>query len=516
MLCGHFCNNTETFFDETILDTLIRKIMYDNSSVFQYLKHPSRCIEAMLGEEDRHCFFVGTYSCNNDNELHLIEFIEETNEIITRNIFNHPNEIISIKSCPKNRSLLFICHRGGYMKKYYKPPIINKSLNNNDNNNDSNNDVELKDTNDNSNTGTNNDESKDDVKNEYFNDLCDDENVYHCTLWKLIDINTGDVIDDLSKNETTNIEMDDMDDDYENVPVKALPKNLGILPMFTLPYKSSVNSSVNDIISIDKVIWDPINTSNNIITLSKENNIIQLWKFKKNYSDIIEIECLKDDDNLKLLNDGIFDPHYPNRFITINDKSIKVWNIKNNKLKIISEIKNAHKNTILSIDHNPNKPYYIVTSSKDRTTKFWELRSNNNNNKNNIDNNVSKIELKILLNHSHWIYNCKFNRFHDQLLITSSSDKNICLWNIISISSATFGEIDNDIMLSGINSSNDTSSTSNKKENDKLITTYKEHEETVYSIAWSANNAWVFASLSYDGRIVINHVPAATKYKILL
>jgi hypothetical protein len=62
----------------------------------------------------------------------------------------------------------------------------------------------------------------------------------------------------------------------------------------------------------------------------------------------------------------------------------------------------------------------------------------------------------------------------------------------------------------------------------------------VYSVSWSCCDAWIFASLSYDGRVsdtvlagwlgsavgtsivrfsqqvVVNHVPPAEKYKILL
>ena len=35
-------------------------------------------------------------------------------------------------------------------------------------------------------------------------------------------------------------------------------------------------------------------------------------------------------------------------------------------------------------------------------------------------------------------------------------------------------------------------------------------------VAWSAADPWTFASLSYDGRIAVNHVPSAVKYKILI
>ena len=50
---------------------------------------------------------------------------------------------------------------------------------------------------------------------------------------------------------------------------------------------------------------------------------------------------------------------------------------------------------------------------------------------------------------------------------------------------------------------------------DEVISTYEEHEDSVYSAVWSVTDAWVFASLSYDGRMVINHVPSQEKFAIL-
>ena len=35
-------------------------------------------------------------------------------------------------------------------------------------------------------------------------------------------------------------------------------------------------------------------------------------------------------------------------------------------------------------------------------------------------------------------------------------------------------------------------------------------------LEWSAADPWVFASLSYDGRVVVNRVPSQIKYKILI
>lgn len=51
---------------------------------------------------------------------------------------------------------------------------------------------------------------------------------------------------------------------------------------------------------------------------------------------------------------------------------------------------------------------------------------------------------------------------------------------------------------------------------DGVVHTYEEHEDSVYAVEWSLADPWVFASLSYDGRLIIGHVPRTEKYKILL
>ena len=48
------------------------------------------------------------------------------------------------------------------------------------------------------------------------------------------------------------------------------------------------------------------------------------------------------------------------------------------------------------------------------------------------------------------------------------------------------------------------------------VRSFDVHEDSVYSTSWSASDAWIFASLSYDGRVAINRVPDSEKYKILL
>lgn len=51
---------------------------------------------------------------------------------------------------------------------------------------------------------------------------------------------------------------------------------------------------------------------------------------------------------------------------------------------------------------------------------------------------------------------------------------------------------------------------------DGVVRLYEEHEESVYAAEWSVVDHWIFASLSFDGRLVINHVPKKEKFKIIL
>ena len=54
------------------------------------------------------------------------------------------------------------------------------------------------------------------------------------------------------------------------------------------------------------------------------------------------------------------------------------------------------------------------------------------------------------------------------------------------------------------------------KTTDEIVFTYDQHGETVHTAAWSLNDPWIFASLSFDGNIVVNCVPSEYKYKIIL
>ncbi|XP_045579371.1 EARP-interacting protein homolog isoform X2 [Salmo salar] len=113
------------------------------------------------------------------------------------------------------------------------------------------------------------------------------------------------------------------------------------------------------------------------------------------------------------------------------------------------------------------------------------------------------------------VWSVRYNHSHDQLVLTGSSDSRVILSNMVSISSEPFGHlVDDDDLSDGEDNHQDEKS--KEPLQDSIISTYEEHEDSVYAVEWSSADPWLFASLSYDGRLVINRVPRALKYHILL
>ncbi len=125
--------------------------------------------------------------------------------------------------------------------------------------------------------------------------------------------------------------------------------------------------------------------------------------------------------------------------------------------------------------------------------RFWDIRS------------PSKPLVSQLL-HSHWVWSVRFNHFHDQLVLSSSSDSHVALSCLASISSEPYGQLDDE---------DDEEKQQSPVLEDGLLRRFEDHEESVYACAWSSADPWTFASLSYDGRLVVNQVPRRVKFKIL-
>ncbi|XP_034856174.1 EARP and GARP complex-interacting protein 1 isoform X2 [Mirounga leonina] len=191
------------------------------------------------------------------------------------------------------------------------------------------------------------------------------------------------------------------------------------------------------------------------------------------------------------------------KVISLADNHILLWDLQESSGRaVIYCIENAHGQLVRDLDFNPNKQYYLASCGDDCKVKFWDTR------------NVTE-PVKTLEEHSHWVWSIRYNHSHDQLVLTGSSDSRVILSNMVSISSEPFGHLVDDDDLSD-QEERRPEEKSQEPPQDSVIATYEEHEDSVYAVDWSSADPWLFASLSYDGRLVINRVPRALKYHILL
>lgn len=185
---------------------------------------------------------------------------------------------------------------------------------------------------------------------------------------------------------------------------------------------------------------------------------------------------------------GAWDAHHSARVITaVSGHNLKAWDIRENNL--VWELNET--NNIRDIDFNPNKQNQIALGCEDGGVKFYDTR------------NLRKPIKKLVDIHTHWAWSVKYNPIHDQLFLTAGGDGRVFLHSITSVSSEPFGSL--------IEEEQDKTTLE-----DGVILKLEEHDDAVYGCEWSQANPWLFASLSHDGRIVINQVPKSVKYDILL
>jgi EARP and GARP complex-interacting protein 1 len=156
--------------------------------------------------------------------------------------------------------------------------------------------------------------------------------------------------------------------------------------------------------------------------------------------------------------------------------------------------------------------------------------------------------------HSHWVWNVQYNPFHDQLVLSTGTDSIVNLWRVSTISSAPLLTLDDDFgdnddpyggggggpdemggsganrgggrygggattsfSSSGPYDPDGPTSLESSSAPNLRVTRYDHGGDPVYASAWgSAADAWIYATVSYDGTVALNHVPSKEKYKILL
>ena len=370
-----------------------------SSATASYLiKHQqARCLVAVEGDTDRNRFVIGSLDLRGDNELHVLEFNEDTNEIVCQNVFAHPNEVWHCVTCPapEHSELIFTTASTG---------------------------SELQ------------------VK-----------------LWRM------EGLADVSLTDA-------------NATPAAQPLQEVLQLGQPVPLREHLG-----------VLWNAV-LPEQVVSLTTKRLSLASLAHGARASTASESASAPPPIEDSAFSCGRWDPHHAHSLGVGCGGTL--LSLDTRTMKPAHTVEAAHMQRVRGIDYNPNKPYVILSCADDYMIKFWDLRK-------------ASQPLHSVKAHSHWTTSAAYNRFHDQLFLSTGTDYLVKLWRASSISSAPPVLDEGEPEVS-------------EGEADGLVKAFEDHEQSVFATAWSAADAWIFASLSLDGKAVINHVPPAEKYKILL
>lgn len=133
---------------------------------------------------------------------------------------------------------------------------------------------------------------------------------------------------------------------------------------------------------------------------------------------------------------------------------------------------------VSGVDFSPSKPNEILTYGTDGLVLVHDLRM--------AAKSYSIAPLDRFKVHEHSVQRASFNPFHDELVLTSSADQTVKLWEL------------------------------NKNGSSVCIKQLSDFGDTVIDTCWSSNGPWVFAALSFNGKVLVDNVPSEKKMSILL
>ena len=255
--------------------------------------------------------------------------------------------------------------------------------------------------------------------------------------------------------------------------------------------------------NITHIFWKPVENEHQLMSVG--DGALCLWDVNQALPSLVSSYAFPEKKGFPCsITNGKWNPHHGAKQFAVGiGQGIQSWDVRADAPSF--QIESAHSQLVRDLDFNPNKQYFMATCGDDCQVKFWDIRE--------PTAPVSVINDQ----HSHWVWSARFNPFHDQLVLSCASDSRVVLYNKSSISSEPFGHlVDDDEDSEGSDGEVGSGKEEKVAVSDGLIAVYEEHEDSVYAVEWSAADPWSFASLSYDGRVVINKVPKKVKFEILL
>ncbi|XP_062506663.1 EARP and GARP complex-interacting protein 1-like [Corticium candelabrum] len=388
--------------------------MENDAPVIYGLEFQGRTLAARAAETDEIHFLVGTQSLKAENQIHLLQFDDESNYVEKVVFLHSKGEVWSMSTSPADKNVLATCHSG----------VSGSKID------------------------------------------------FGATIWRIpTDEDAGYIGSPTPYSKTSKSRLQSI-----SSTAGAYLQELCILP----DHQGQVKC----------VLWHP---GGDPQMVSLDDQHIRVWDVDlASPSAVVRSQSELESRSLHTFHAGKWNPHQNcNQVATAVDTAVKGWDLRN--MEVCWSIENAHQEQVRDVDFNPNKQYYLLTCGDDCSIKFWDIRNTTE-------------PLQTRREHSHWVWCARYNHFHDQLVLSSSSDSHVILSTVPSLSSEPYGHADDD----------EDETKPKPVLEDRHVATYEEHEDSVYCVEWSVADPWVFASLSYDGRVVISRVPRVEKYRILL
>lgn len=162
-------------------------------------------------------------------------------------------------------------------------------------------------------------------------------------------------------------------------------------------------------------------------------------------------------------------------------------------------IANAHALQVRSVDYDPGAAgTRLATCGDDGFVKMWDTR--------NFAKPIAGTHAAAMDGHAHWAWCVAHNpEYPDRLLASSGGDGVVRLWRTDGGGGGDGGSVGS---IGGSIGGTQLCAAASFRGS---------HADTVYQAAWGrGDDPWTLASVSYDGRVVLDQVPRAEKYRILL
>ncbi|KAF4395272.1 hypothetical protein F8388_001659 [Cannabis sativa] len=229
---------------------------------------------------------------------------------------------------------------------------------------------------------------------------------------------------------------------------------------------------IGDNVGKINILWWPSGRHDKLISINEEN--LFLWSLDMPRK-AIQVQS-QESAGMHHLSGGAWDPHDVNAIAATSESSLQFWDLRT--MKKTNSIERSH---VRNVDYNPKKQHILVTAEDESGVCTWDLRK-------------PKTPIQELPGHTHWTWAVKYNPEYEGLILSSGTNSTVNLWRA---SSSSEDEFTSERLV-------DSPTRANQLE--PLLHSYIDYEDSVYGLAWSSREPWIFASLSYDGRVVVESV----------